>query len=76
MEHKRGNLTKKQARIAQLICEQKTTKEIAHELGICKRTVESIKAKIMFEIEAKNSVGIAIYAIKNKIWSFENSTVI
>lgn len=69
-------LTKKQARIAQLICEQKTTKEIAHELGICKRSVESLKAKIMFETDSKNSVGIAIYAIKNKIWSFENTTVI
>lgn len=69
-------LNEKQILVMQLICEQKTTKEIAHEIGICKRTIESIKSKIMFEIDAKNSVGIAIYAIKNKIWSFENSTVI
>ncbi len=64
-------LNEKQILVMQLICEQKTTKEIAHEIGICKRTIESIKSKIMFEIDAKNSVGIAIYAIKNKIWSFE-----
>lgn len=61
-------LTKKQVRIVKLICEQKANKEIADELGIAKRTVESHRSKIMFEINAKNVVGIALYAVKHGIY--------
>lgn len=62
-------LTKKQVRIVKLICEQKANKEIADELGIAKRTVESHRSKIMFEINAKNVVGIALYAVKHGIYT-------
>jgi DNA-binding NarL/FixJ family response regulator len=54
--------------IIRMICQQFTNKEIATQLGISIRTVESHREKIQEKTGAKNSVGVAIYAIKHKLY--------
>lgn len=50
-----------------LICKQLTTKEIADQLFVSARTVEQHSHLIKEKIEAKNLVGIALFAVKNGI---------
>lgn len=61
-------LSHKEKEVSKLVCEQLTNKEISNKLNIPIRTVEQIKSTIMFKIDAKNMVGIAIYAIKHGIY--------
>ena len=57
----------KEISIIRLICHQLTTKEISNRLNICSRTVEDYSRNIKEKINAKNLVGIALYAVKNGI---------
>ena len=71
-EFKKNNskrFCKNEVRIMQFICQQLTTKEIAGTMKISPRTVEEYSRKIKEKIEAKNMVGIALYAVKNGIVS-------
>jgi DNA-binding NarL/FixJ family response regulator len=64
------DLTEREKRIVQLICTEKTNQEIADELFISKKTVESHRERIKAKIKAKNMIGIAIYALKHKLIEF------
>ncbi len=64
-------LSKQEVRVVQLICEEKTSKEIAEALFISRKTVESHRERIMAKIEAKNMVGIAMYAVKHQLVKFK-----
>lgn len=54
--------------IMKLICEQCSNAEIGDRLTLSRRTVEGYREKIMEKINARNSTGIVIYAIKNDIY--------
>ena len=43
-------------------------KEIADELNLSIRTIEGYRDRIFEKIGAKNSAGVVVYAIKNKIY--------
>jgi DNA-binding NarL/FixJ family response regulator len=58
----------RETEIIKLICEQFTNKEIAKTLKISIRTVESHREKIQEKTDAKNSIGVVIYAIKHGIY--------
>jgi DNA-binding NarL/FixJ family response regulator len=60
-------LSSQEIKIVRLICEEKTSQEIADLLFISKKTVESHRDRILQKIKAKNMIGIAIYAIKNNL---------
>lgn len=60
----------KEIEIMKLICVQLTTKEIADRMKISPRTVEEYSHNIRDKIDAKNIVGIALYALKNSIVNF------
>jgi len=64
---KKAELTAQEVRIVKLICKQLTSKEIAEQVGLSFRTVEEYRGNIEKKIGAKNSVGIAIYALKQGI---------
>lgn len=64
------DLTERETRIVQLICAERTNQEIADELFISKKTVESHRERIMAKIKARNMIGIAMYALKHNIVDF------
>ena len=53
--------------IIKMICQQKTTQEIADKIYLSKRTVEGYRVKILEKMQAKNTVGVVIFALKNNI---------
>jgi DNA-binding NarL/FixJ family response regulator len=65
------NLSDQQIKIVQLICQEKTSQEIADMLFVSKKTIESHREKILNKINARNMVGIAIYAMKHKLIEFK-----
>ena len=62
-----ANLSEKEIRILKLMCEEKTTKEIADIVDISPRTVEAIRDKLKTKTGAKSMAGLVMYAVKNGI---------
>ena len=60
-------LNDREKEIIRMICEQKTTQEIADKICLSKRTVEGYRIKILEKIQAKNIAGVVIFALKNNI---------
>jgi len=67
------SLSDKEKEIIQLICEQYTTKEIGEKLFMSPRTVEGYRLKILEKLDAKNTVGIVIAAIKYGLYTPEQA---
>jgi DNA-binding NarL/FixJ family response regulator len=65
------SLSDKEKEIVQLICKQFTTKEIGEQLFMSPRTVEGYRLKILEKLEAKNTAGIVIAAIKQGLYTPE-----
>ncbi|NBR36600.1 MAG: DNA-binding response regulator [Chitinophagales bacterium] len=57
-------LTDREIQIIQLICEQLTTKEIAANLGLSQRTVDTYRDVIQKKTNSKNMAGVVLYAVK------------
>lgn len=66
--HPVKRFTARETEIIRLICDQKTNKEIATLLNLSIRTIETHREKIQEKTEAKNSIGVAIYAIRHGIY--------
>ena len=60
-------LSRREIEVLKLICDEYTSQEIADKLFISKRTVEGHRQKVIDKIGAKNTVGLVIYAIANKL---------
>jgi DNA-binding NarL/FixJ family response regulator len=60
-----ANLSDKEIRVLKLMCEEKTTKEIADIVDISPRTVEAIRDKLKTKTGAKSMAGLVMYAVKN-----------
>lgn len=61
------NLTEKELQILKLMCEERSTKEIADIVDISPRTVEAIRDKLKTKTGAKSMAGLVMYAVKNGI---------
>ncbi|WP_299439129.1 response regulator transcription factor [uncultured Aquimarina sp.] len=61
-------LTKREREVLKLICEQKTTTEIAEQLFISPRTVEGHRNNLLVKTGSKNIAGLVIHAIENQIF--------
>jgi DNA-binding NarL/FixJ family response regulator len=59
-----AQLTDKEVKILKLMCEEKTTKEIADIVDISPRTVEAIRDKLKTKTGAKSMAGLVMYAVK------------
>jgi DNA-binding NarL/FixJ family response regulator len=66
---KKPNFTDKELAIIKLICKEYSNKEIASELNLSTRSVESSRERIQIKIGAKNMVGIALFAYKYNLIS-------
>ena len=58
------NLCEKEITILKLMCEEKSTKEIADLVDLSPRTVEAIRDKLKSKTGAKSMAGLVLYAIK------------
>ena len=62
-----NSLTRREYQILKLIAQQYTTKEIAKTLHVSDSTVETHRKNLIKKVNVKNSVGLAIFAMKNEI---------
>ena len=60
-------LSEREIEVLKLTCLEKTNQEMSEELFISKRTVEGHRKSILKKTNAKNVVGLVMYAIKHKI---------
>ena len=62
-----AKLTDKEVTILKLMCEEKSTKEIADIVDLSPRTVEAIRDKLKTKTGAKSMAGLVMYAVKTGI---------
>lgn len=62
-----ANLNDKEMLILKLMCEEKSTKEIADLVDLSPRTVEAIRDKLKVKTGAKSTAGLIMYAVKHNI---------
>jgi DNA-binding CsgD family transcriptional regulator len=62
-----ARLNDKEITILKLMCEEKSTKEIAEMVELSPRTVEAIRDKLKVKTGAKSTAGLIMYAVKNKL---------
>ncbi len=67
MMQQEANLNDKETLILKLMCEEKSTKEIADIVDLSPRTVEAIRDKLKVKTGAKSTAGLIMYAVKNHI---------
>lgn len=60
-------LSEREIEIIKLMCEQLTIKEIAEKLGLSVHTIKTHREALQEKTGSRNSVGIVLYAIQNKI---------
>lgn len=61
------HLSDKEIVILKLMCEEKSTKEIADIVDLSPRTVEAIRDKLKSKTGVKTMAGLVLYAVKNGI---------
>ncbi|EAQ40654.1 MULTISPECIES: response regulator [unclassified Polaribacter] len=60
-------LTERELDVLRLITKQLSTPEIADKLNVSASTIDSHRKKLLKKLKVKNAVGLAMYAVKNKI---------
>lgn len=61
------SLTQRETEILQLICQGYTTSEIANKIYMSSRVVEGHQKNLLEKTGAKNTAGLVMFAIKNKL---------
>lgn len=59
-------------KIIHMICLEKTNQEIAKTLFLSRRTIENNRALIYKKMQVRTSAGVAIYALKQGLFSFDD----
>lgn len=67
----KANFSEKELSIIRLICEEKTSREIAEVMYISPRTVDEYRDRIREKMRVKGTTGIVIYALTNDLVKFE-----
>ncbi len=58
-------LSPREIEILKLICEEKSSREISHEIGTSARTVDAHRYNMMLKLRVNSVVGLVKYAVKN-----------
>lgn len=61
------NITEREKEVMQLICKEKTSKEIAQILAISSNTVEIFRSRLLTKTGARNMAGLAVWAVENNL---------
>lgn len=62
-----AHLSDKEITVLKLMCEEKSTREIAHAVELSPRTVEAMRDKLKTKTGAKSTAGLIMYAVKQKL---------
>ena len=62
-----ADLSEKEVQVLKLMCEEKSTREIADIVEISPRTVEAIRDRLKIKTGAKTTAGLILYAVKHGI---------
>jgi DNA-binding NarL/FixJ family response regulator len=65
-------LTEKEITILRLMCEEKSTREIAEAVELSPRTIEAIRDKLKVKTGTKSTAGLIMFAVKNNLLDQEN----
>lgn len=60
-------LNEKEINILRLMCEEKSTREIAEAVELSPRTIESIRDKLKAKTGTRSTAGLIMFAVKNKL---------
>ena len=60
-------LTSREKEVLLLICEELSNPEIAKRIFLSPRTVQGIRSQLMEKIGAKNTAGLVMFAVRNKL---------
>ena len=63
----KDSLSSRELEVLEMLCQQRTTKGIADKMFVSPKTVEAHKSNLLVKTGVKNSVGLIIYAIQNKL---------
>ena len=58
-------LTGREKQVLKMICEEKTTHQIAEVIYLSERTVEKIRAALAAKLDVKGTAGLVRYAVQN-----------
>lgn len=72
LQQEDATLNEKEITILRLMCEEKSTREIAEAVELSPRTIEAIRDKLKAKTGAKSTAGLIMFAVKNKILDQEN----
>jgi len=59
--------SEREKEVIQMICKQFTAQQIGAQLFLSKRTVEGYKTKILEKMNARNTAGVVIFALRNNL---------
>ncbi|MFL5741142.1 MAG: LuxR C-terminal-related transcriptional regulator, partial [Flavisolibacter sp.] len=62
------SFSEREKKIIELICEGYSGKEIAQKLQLSARTIENYRDSIIQKMDVRNTAGLIIYAIRNKLY--------
>ena len=65
---KKVDFNGRELQVINLICRQFFTKEISEAMNLSSRTIEGYRENILKKMKARNSIGIVLYAILNKLY--------
>jgi DNA-binding NarL/FixJ family response regulator len=71
MAHEDARLSEKEITVLKLMCEEKSTREIAQAVELSPRTVEAIRDKLKTKTGSKSTAGLIMYAVKHKLLNEE-----
>lgn len=70
--HDDAVLSEKEITILRLMCEEKSTREIAEAVDLSPRTIEAIRDKLKVKTGTKSTAGLIMFAVKNNLVNQEN----
>ncbi|MCO6498695.1 MAG: response regulator transcription factor [Chitinophagaceae bacterium] len=62
-----AELTEKEITVLRLMCEEKSTREIAEIIGQSPRTIEATRDKLKAKTGTKSTAGLILFAVRNKL---------
>jgi DNA-binding NarL/FixJ family response regulator len=67
LQQEDATLSEKEIKVLRLMCEEKSTREIAEAVELSPRTIEAIRDKLKTKTGAKSTAGLIMFAVKNKL---------